>query len=161
VAKFAWLLVPLVFYGIAGEDAPSAELAARDMRQAEEQMMTRIATADPEIERRVAQWLTAHHDGLLFLHEPADELTLPWTGLRSFKKRFGRSRRATSTFGLLAEICFYEFWPGCDLVGPGSDALLQDGPHHETVASDMALAALLRAIRDRLVGRVRVIYEDI
>jgi hypothetical protein len=35
--------------------------------------MTRIATAAPEIERRLAQWLTAH-DGLLFLREPADAI---------------------------------------------------------------------------------------
>ena len=33
--------------------------------------MTRIATAAPEIERRLAQWLSAR-DGLLFLREPAD-----------------------------------------------------------------------------------------
>jgi hypothetical protein len=35
--------------------------------------MARIATAGPEIERRLSQWLAAR-DGLLFLREPADAI---------------------------------------------------------------------------------------
>jgi hypothetical protein len=35
--------------------------------------MGHIATAGPAIERRLAQWLTAH-DALLFLREPPDAI---------------------------------------------------------------------------------------
>jgi len=40
---------------------------------AEKEIMGHIATAGPAIERRLAQWLTAH-DGLLFLREPPDAI---------------------------------------------------------------------------------------
>lgn len=70
VAKFAWPLIPLIaVYATGGEDAPPPELTASDKRQAEEQLMARIATAGPEIERRLGQWLSAR-DGLLLLREP-------------------------------------------------------------------------------------------
>jgi len=69
-AKLGWpLLALLVVYAIGGDDTPSPELRARARRQAEEQLMGRLATAGPEIERRLAQWLTVR-DGLLFLREP-------------------------------------------------------------------------------------------
>jgi hypothetical protein len=71
VAKFAWPLIPLALYAAGSDEPTSPELTASDKRQAEEQLMTRIATAGPEIERRLARWLTAR-DGLLFLREPVD-----------------------------------------------------------------------------------------
>ena len=71
-AKLGWpLLALLAVYAVGGDDTPSPELTASARRQAEEQLMAHIATAGPEIERRLAQWLTAH-DGLLFLREPPD-----------------------------------------------------------------------------------------
>jgi hypothetical protein len=48
----------------------------------------------------------------------------------------------------LAEICFRCCWPGCDLTEARSDDLLQQGPHCMGDASERALAALLKAIRD-------------
>jgi hypothetical protein len=71
VAKFAWPLIPLALYAVGSDDTPSSELTASDKRQAEEQLMARVATSAPEIERRLAQWLSAR-DGLLFLREPGD-----------------------------------------------------------------------------------------
>jgi hypothetical protein len=38
--------------------------------------MARSATAAPDIERRLGQWLTAR-DGLLYVHEPPDVHVLP------------------------------------------------------------------------------------
>jgi hypothetical protein len=46
-------------------DAASAKV------NVEEELMRHIATAGPEIERRLGQWLIAK-DGLLFVREPAD-----------------------------------------------------------------------------------------
>jgi hypothetical protein len=78
IAKFAWPLIPLAFYAIGSDDtsAPAGPTAS-ERWQAEERLMARVATAGPEIERRLAQWLTAH-DGLLFLREPADAIE-PYT----------------------------------------------------------------------------------
>jgi len=54
--------------------------------------------------------------------------------------------------GLLAEVCYREFWPGLDLTAPDSDAIMAKGPHcSDDEQPDKALAALLGAIRDRFV----------
>ena len=56
------------------------------LRFAEQQIMGHLATAGPEIERRLREWLTAH-DGLLFLREPADAIE-PY-GLHVVPRRVG------------------------------------------------------------------------
>ena len=56
VAKFAWPLIPLALYAFGGDDTAWPEVTASDRRQTEEQLMARIATAAPEIERRL------HHE---------------------------------------------------------------------------------------------------
>jgi hypothetical protein len=80
-------LFPFYLHDATGSDESPPEAIARARRQAEEELMARIETAGPEIERRLGQWLTAK-DGVLFLHEPSDTIepysvhvlpaTAPW-----------------------------------------------------------------------------------
>ena len=53
-----------------GEKKTNAELAASWQRQEEAEMMANLATAGPEIRRRIREWLSPR-DGLLFVHEGA------------------------------------------------------------------------------------------
>jgi len=82
----AKVVLVLLFLALPRDEPESRAILAG--QQMERDVMGRIATAGPEIERRLAQWLQAR-DGLLYLREPADSvepygvhvlpLSTPWT----------------------------------------------------------------------------------
>jgi hypothetical protein len=89
--------------------------------------------------------------------EPAEAVTAAAEArVDAFHEALWAEAPGAADIGLLAAACFLQWWPGLDLVGTRSDALLQEGPHiGDGESADNALAALLRPIRDQCLASDR------